>query len=72
MGACATKLPPMLITEVDNLSLPELCDLLVANTKELLFLLNERGVDGRVLLGKKKDVEIIQSAIAKKKSGGMI
>ena len=58
----------MLSKNIDNLTLSELCDLLVTNTEELLELLNHRGSNGHLLRGKKADVEIIQSVIRKKKS----
>ena len=58
----------MLAKDIDNLTLSELCDLLVKNTAELLELLNHRGSNGYLLRVKRADVEIIQSVIRKKKS----
>ena len=58
----------MLAKDIDNLTLSELCDLLVKNTAELLVLLNHRGSNGYLLRVKRADVEIIQSVIRKKKS----
>ena len=46
-----------------NLTTVELCDLLVKNTTELLDILNQRRPDKKLLLDKKGDVELIQSAI---------
>ena len=58
----------MIYTDIDNLSLAELCDMLVTNTTELLDLLNQRGANGYLLRDKKRDVEMIQAAILKRKS----
>ena len=57
----------MFSSDINHLTLPELCDLLVTHTKELLSLMNQKGSDGYLLRDKKVDVEIIQSAIEKKK-----
>ena len=58
---------PMLPQDINSLTKPELCDLLVVNTRELLELLNHKGSDNTKMLRKKHDVELIQSAIAMKK-----
>ena len=59
----------MPFTDIDNLTLPELCELLVIHTTELLNLMNQKGADGYLLRDRKKDVETIQVAILKKKTG---
>lgn len=58
----------MLFKDIDNLTLSELCDLLVTHTTELLELLNHRGSNEYLLLDKRAEVEMIQSVIRKKKS----
>ena len=58
----------MLSKDIDNLTLSELCDLLVTNTAELLEFLNHRSSKRHLLRDKRADVEIIQSVIRKKKS----
>lgn len=57
----------MLSIDIDNLTLSELRELLITNTTELFSLLNQKGSDGYLIRDKKADVEMIQSAIAKKK-----
>jgi hypothetical protein len=58
----------MLPTDINTLTLSELCELLVTNTVELLDLLNRKGADGYLLRDKKKEVEMIQAAILKRRS----
>jgi hypothetical protein len=58
----------MLSRNIDTLTLPELCELLVTNTTELLVLMNKKNTDGLLLFDKKKDVELIQSTIVKRRS----
>ena|GEM_PF-2120202 len=58
----------MISENLAHLSLSELCDLLVTNTKELLDLMNQKKSDGMKLFHKKKDVEHIQGVIKSKKA----
>ena len=58
----------MTSNDLNNHSLTELTDLLAQSTIELLQLMNGKGSDGILIRDKKKDVQIIQEAIRKKKS----
>lgn len=58
----------MLIEEIDSLDMPELSDLLVTNSLELLNLLNQKRSDGYLIHHKGLDLQLIQSVIAKKKT----
>ena len=58
----------MSLENLGSLSISELCDLLVKNTRELLVLLNQKRPDGMTLFHKKSDDELIQFAIENKKS----
>jgi hypothetical protein len=50
----------------ENLTLPELCDLLVDNTIQLLELVDKKA-DGIVLRDKQKNVELLQEVIKQKR-----
>ena len=51
---------------LENLALPELCDLLVESTIRLLNYM-EQNADGITLRDQKKDVELLQEIIKKKR-----
>ena len=50
----------------EKLSLPELCDLLAENTLELLEFM-EKKVDGIAIRDKKRQVELLQELIRRKR-----
>ena len=54
--------------DLDSNSLPQLIDLLSTSTIELLELMNKKGVDGTLIRDKRKEVQMLQEAIDKKKS----
>ena len=56
----------MLQTDIDSLPLQELIDLLVKNTLELRELTEKWGVDRIIVVSKRSDIKIIQSAIQNK------
>ena len=58
----------MLSENIQALSLPELLDLLVKNTMQMLDARRQKAADLTVIRETKKDVQLIQSAISKKKS----
>ena len=62
----------MITKEINNLTLSQLCDLLVINTSELLDILNQKGSNGIQFRDKKREVETLQDAILKKKSGHIV
>ncbi len=64
-GAMTNELLP---EELDRLSMPELFDLLVTTTQELLDLMNHKKEETHLLPQKKAAVELVQAAISKKKS----
>lgn len=55
----------MLSKDIPNLSVPDLCDLLVDNTNDLLHLLSQKPCNRWMIFHKNADVELIQSAIEK-------
>ena len=57
----------MFTENIDNLSLPELIDLLSKTTLELLNAM-QKGADEIMIRDKRKDVLLIQSVISTKKS----
>ena len=58
----------MLLENIQVLSLHELLDLLVKNTTQLLNTMRQKGTDITEIRDLRKDVQLIQSAISKKKS----
>jgi hypothetical protein len=58
----------MLLEDIQVLSLHELLDLLVKNTTQLLNTMRQKGADITEISDLRKDVQLIQSAISKKKS----
>ena len=58
----------MLLENIQVLSLPDLLDLLVKNTMQLLNMMRQKGADLTVMRDMRRDVQLIQSAISKKKS----
>ena len=58
----------MLSENMQFLSLPELLDLLVKNTTQLLNTMRQKGADIIEIRDLRRDVQLIQSAISKKKS----
>ena len=58
----------MLPDNNEVLALPELLDLLVKNTMQMLDARRQKEVDLTVMREIKKDVQLIQSAISTKKS----
>lgn len=55
-------------SNIENLTLPELFELLAINTTELLKILSVKPVGIKLLQGKKAEVEKIQATITKKKA----
>jgi hypothetical protein len=55
----------MLSKDIPNLSVPDLCDLLVDNTNDLLHLLGQKPCNRWMIFHKNADVKLIQSAIEK-------
>lgn len=60
--------PIMEKESLENLSLSELCDLLVENTINLLESM-EKKADGVTLRDQKKNVELLQEIVRKKRAG---
>jgi len=58
----------MLSENIQVFSLPDLLDLLVKNTMQMLNMMRQKGTDITVIRDMRKDVQLIQSAISKKKS----
>ncbi|HEV7782091.1 MAG TPA: hypothetical protein VGO58_12545 [Chitinophagaceae bacterium] len=58
----------MLAENISDNNMPELFDLLVIHTKELLDLLNHRSPDGMLIYQKKTDIQLIQSLIERRKA----
>ena len=58
----------MLLEDIQVLSLHELLDLLVKNTTQLLNTMRQKGADITEIRDLRMDVQLIQSAISKKKS----
>jgi len=59
---------PMLLENIQFLSLHDLLDLLVKNTTQLLNTMRQKGADITEIRDLRMDVQLIQSAISKKKS----
>ena len=58
----------MLPENIQVLSLPDLLDLLVSTTAQMHSLMRQKEVESAVTRNMRKDVQLIQSAILKKKS----
>ncbi len=55
-------------SDLDNMNIHDLCDLLVLKTDEFMKLLERRNSDGFTIRNLKLEVENIQTAIRSKKS----
>ncbi len=55
-------------SDLDNMSIDDLCDLLVLKTDEFMKLLERRNSDGFTIRNLKLEVEKIQAAIESRKS----
>lgn len=62
----------MFLENIQVFSLPELLDLLVKNTTQLLNTMRQKGADITEIRDMRKDVQLIQSAILKKKMENFI
>jgi len=58
----------MLPEEVNKLTYPELIDILVKLTGELLTLMHQKKADGITIRNKRLELQMIQSAIENKKA----
>jgi hypothetical protein len=54
--------------DLDIYSIPQLVDLLIQTTKELLDLMNNKSKDSRLIFEKRKQVQIIQEIINERKT----
>ena len=53
--------------DLDIYSIPQLVDLLIQTTKDLLDLMNNKSKDSRLIFEKRKQVQIIQETINEKR-----
>ena len=58
----------MLQSDLNNLSIAELMDVLAKDTINLLELMNQRETSGNAIHEKRKELQMIQAAIEERKS----